>query len=175
MEKKNYQGWKGHMETKQQSFSPGKVSLDTFFIPLCGCQRRHRYHSANDIVAVVARSQRHLLKIPKVMEVFLFTLNWQTMQRPVSSRCFLRLKRHTTTLRGVRCTIIAGRLPRWTTTALRSYTWWLSPKCMRENDLRTFAWGKQQHHGSISELQGMRGQQDMTEWKKEIRITAFRS
>ena len=23
------------METKQQSFLPGKVSLDTFFIPLC--------------------------------------------------------------------------------------------------------------------------------------------
>lgn len=49
--------------------------------------------------------------------------------------CFLPLfleakKTVTKTLRGVRCTIGAGRLPRWTTTALRSYTWWLSPKCI---------------------------------------------
>lgn len=66
------------------------------------------------------------------------TLNWQTMQtmqRPVSSRCFLRLKRHTTTLRNVCCTIGAGRLPWKTTTALRSYTWWLSPKCIWEKTI----------------------------------------
>jgi len=35
MEKKDNQSWQGHMETKQQSILPGKVSMDTFFIPLC--------------------------------------------------------------------------------------------------------------------------------------------
>lgn len=113
-----------------QSYFKLHVARVTLFIPLCGCQRRHRYHSVNDIVVVTARSQRHRLKIPKVMDILIYSKLADN-----AAPCFLPLfleakKTVTTTLRGVRCTIGAGRLPRWTTTALRSYTWWLSPKCI---------------------------------------------
>ena len=66
-----------------QSYFKLHVARLILFIPLCGCQRHHRYHSVNGIVGKVMNFLIHLKLTDNAAPRFL-------------PRCFSTLKRHTT-------------------------------------------------------------------------------